>query len=665
MVGFITNHIICMKTLILFLFVGYGLITNLFAQSTGQTIRGVVLDQESKTPLIGANVIVIGTEPILAAATDLEGHFRIVGVPLGRHSLRITYIGYEETTLPEILVGAGKEVVLEIALQESLLSVSEITVVAETEKGVPLNEMALVSARSFSVDETKRYAAAVNDPSRMALSFAGVAANDDTGNEIIIRGNSPRGLLWRLEGVEIPSPNHFSEEGASGGAISILSVNMLDNSDFFTGAFPAEYGNAASGVFDIRLRKGNSQKREYALQAGVLGLDFAAEGPFRKGNRASYLVNYRYSTLAILNAIGFNLAGETVPKFQDLAFKLHLPTQKAGLFTLWGIGGQNTQDILADRDVNRWERMGDRFDNYINNEVWATGLNHTLYLGEDTYLESILSFSGTHKRYQADSLSPALDVRLHYQEEFTNAAVRASVLLHKKFSARHSLRSGLIVSRLGFDLFAQREDETRPDYQIKTLAGREGSAWLYQAYAQWKYRLRSNLTFLAGLHGLHFGLNGRSTLEPRAGLQWQFTSRQSLSLGFGQHSRTESLITYFAQETLPDNRTITPNQNLDFTRALHYVLGYQHRLSDDLILKLEVYYQDLRRVPIYSASTTDPELLTGSPLNAEEGFLSTDSLFSEGKGRNYGLELTPGEVFYSQLLLSVYRIGLPVKIYRS
>jgi len=125
--------------------------------------------------------------------------------------------------------------------------------------------MSAVSARAFTVEETQKYPAAINDPLRMATNFAGVASLDDGMNQIVIRGNSPTGLLWRMEGIDIPNPNHFAAKGSSGGGISILSSQLLSNSDFITGAFAADYGNALSGVFDLNLRKGNNEKRETTL----------------------------------------------------------------------------------------------------------------------------------------------------------------------------------------------------------------------------------------------------------------------------------------------------------------------------------------------------------------------------------------------------------------
>ncbi|RMF02238.1 MAG: carboxypeptidase-like regulatory domain-containing protein, partial [Bacteroidetes bacterium] len=304
-----------------------------------QTVKGVVLDQASETPILAANVLLLDSDPVIGTATDVDGSFRLDHVPVGRHSLRISCLGYEDAYVHELEIGSGKEVVLTIGLTEALVSMQEVVVKADRLNGTPNNEMASVSARSFSVEQTKRYAAAVNDPARMAMSFAGVSSQDDQGNQIVIRGNSPRGLLWRMEGVEIPTPNHFSEQGASGGGISALSVNVLANSDFLVSAFPAEYGNALSGVFDLKLRNGNNEKREYALQAGLLGLDLAAEGPIGEQGSASYLANYRYSTLGILRQMGVLSLGEEESTFQDLAFKVHLPSTPQSYWFVWGMGG--------------------------------------------------------------------------------------------------------------------------------------------------------------------------------------------------------------------------------------------------------------------------------------------------------------------------------------
>jgi hypothetical protein len=607
-------------------------------QALTQTIRGRIIDRESQSPLLGASVAITSVVPVKGNTTDADGHFKIEKVPVGRHTLKINYIGYEEQVIPELLLGSGKELVLTVGLTESIRQMDEVVITAQPEKGQPLNEMATLSARTISVEETKRYAASVNDPARAAMSYAGVATTDDGGNQIVIRGNSPKGILWRLEGIEVPNPNHFGEEGASGGGISILSVNMLDNSDFFTGAFPAEYGNALSGIFDMKLRQGNNEKREYAFQFGVLGVDFAAEGPFRKNYKGSYLANYRYSTLAILNKIGVNISGDAIPEFQDFSYKIHLPTAKAGIFTLWGIGGYSTQVQEAERDASKWKEKADQFDENFKSGMGAAGLSHVYLVNDKAYLETVLSLSGNSTRFQYDSVSTDYKPINLYRESFRNYAGRASVLYNQKLNNQHTVRVGAIYSNLNFDLFSEgRNQEHHNAYE--RLVDNEGGTGLWQAYGQWKYRMTESITLNTGLHYMRLGLNGNSALEPRLGVRWNISGTQSIGAGFGTHSRNESMAVYFARQSLGNGQYSQANKNLKLSKARHYVLSYDQMIREDLRFKAETYYQQLYNLAIGA----DPNS-TVAALNSQTGLIA-DSLVSKGTGRNYGVELTLEKFF--------------------
>ncbi len=200
--------------------------------------------------------------------------------------------------------------------------------------------MALSGAKQLNIEEGMRFAGSRNDPARMAQNFAGVSGANDGRNDIIIRGNSPSGVLWRAEGVDIPNPNHFSTFGATGGPVTILNTNTLRTSSFLTGAFPADYGNALAGAFDLRLRNGNKDKYEMLAQVGFNGFEAAAEGPLGKRGGASFLVDYRYSLIAAVHALGLSVGtGASVPNYQDLTVKINVPTKKAGTFGLFAMGG--------------------------------------------------------------------------------------------------------------------------------------------------------------------------------------------------------------------------------------------------------------------------------------------------------------------------------------
>ncbi|HWV31736.1 MAG TPA: TonB-dependent receptor, partial [Dyadobacter sp.] len=590
-----------------------------FAQPA-QTVKGRVVDTESQQPVIGANVIVTSVTPIIGGVTDTDGNFRIEKVPVGRHSFKITSIGYDDAFVQEINVGSGKEVELNIKLTESFRALNEVVVKAQKENGAPLNDMVSVSGRSFTVDQTKRFAASVNDPARMAMSFAGVAATDDGSNQLIIRGNSPKGMLWRMEGVEIPNPNHFAQEGASGGGISALSANVLGNSDFLTGAFPAEYGNATSGVFDLKLRKGNNEKREYAMQAGILGLDFAAEGPIGGKGGASYLANYRYSTLSVLNKIGVNLNGDASIDFQDGAFKVYIPYDDKVVVSVWGLGGMSTSKV-DDEDMK---------ETFKSNRGMV-GVNYLRYINSKSYMENIVSYSATSQT--GDFYDKNIDAT--YQQKFVNQALRLSSLYNYKLNARNTVRLGVIINHLDFNLY-DKDNEDGP-YEINV--DRKGNTQLFQAYAQWKSRLTPTVTLNAGLHGMLLGLNNRYSIEPRVGVRWAVAPRSTVSFGAGLHSKTESISTYFAQVKVSDDKTDLLNKNLKLTKSAHLVAGYEFRPSASWRVLAETYYQHHYNIPIGPANTTTPYLLHNSQLNEISGFVS-DSLTSDGTGRSYGLELT-------------------------
>lgn len=607
-----------------------------FSQVYTQTVKGRVTDQQSRSPVIGATVIVVDSDPLLGSVSDAEGFFNISNVPIGRQTIRVTSIGYEIVTLPNISVTTGKQVVLEVNMKESLIEMQSVEVVANSSKGNVQNEMATVSAISLSVEETSRYAATFGDPARAALSQAGVTTGgDDLLNEIVIRGNSPKGVLWRLEGVEIPNPNHFASVGSSAGGVSMLSSNMLSNSDFYTGAFSAQYGNATSGVFDLNLRKGNFDKHEHGFQIGMLGLTAYSEGPISKESGSSYLVNYRYSTLGLFEKIGLDILGEQEAiVFQDLSFKVHLPTKKFGSFSIWGLGGASTYSYKADT-VNSTDFT---FED-AKQSMGVVGVTHVTYLTKNTYLESIVSGSGFMQRQSEDSLRK----QVFFRENIRQNQVRVSSMLNHKFDARNTLRVGGIYSRLNFNL--KSENWFREESRFVEVLNEKGGTDFVQSYAQWKHRLNTLVDLNFGIHHSYFVLNGNNYLEPRVGVRWQALPKLAITGGAGLHSRMESLALYMAMAEQPVGNFVRPNEKLGFTRAAHFVVGIEKMLKPQIRLKTEIYYQHLFDVPVWPSDTTsDLEALTFSTINSYDGFTNL-KLSNDGTGRNYGLEVTLEKFF--------------------
>jgi hypothetical protein len=597
-----------------------------------QTVRGLLIDQASKAPISGANVVVAGTDPALGATTDDAGHFRIEHVPVGRQVIRASHIGYETYILPAQLVGTGKEVVLSLEMTEAVTSINELLVASKRNRWEPVNEMAAVSARHLPISEAKRYATSLNDPARIVAGYAGVTGDDYLENALVIRGNSSRGLLWRLEGVEIPNPNHFAEEGSASGGVSVISGNVLASSDFLTGAFPAQYGNALSGVLDLRLRRGNNEKREYSIQLGTMGLDVTWEGPFRKGNQASYLINYRYSLFSLLKPVGFDAGNaNTATRFQDLSFKLNFPTQRLGIFSLYGIGG--VSGLSLDSAL---------IQGYSRSNVGVLGLSHQYQINASTSVHTVLSLSGTGIRrnrshHRLDTASSGSG------ENFGKSYVRWSSTIHKKLNARHFLEGGLTFSLLSYsfhDTGHSLQNPASPNNRM--VFDDQGSAGLFQGYLSWRFKIRETLTLITGLHATHFDLNRRSVFEPRMGLTWQFRPQHSLHLGAGMHSRIEPLQYYFARFILPDQTKVQYNRNLDFTKARHFVLGYHYQIGRHLNLHAETYYQGL-----YNTAVREDSSSIFSSISVYEGFTS-HPLVNQGTGSNYGLELSLEKSFASK-----------------
>lgn len=599
------------------------------AQTLTQTVRGKVVDQVTKAPKPGATVIILNTDPLMGATTNLDGDFKILQVPVGSHTLRVTFVGYEDIILPNVLVNSGKEVVLSIAVEEEFGQMNEVVVVA-TEKDRTVNDMVTVSGRTFSVEETRKFAAAVNDPGRMALSFSGVVSTDDGNNNISIRGNSPNGLLWRMEGIDIPNPNHFVNTGTSGGGVSILSSQLLANSDFITGAFPAEYGNAMSGVFDLSLRKGNNEKREFTFQAGFLGTDIAAEGPIAKNYKGSYLINYRYSTLSIISKLGVPL-GDFVTDFQDLSLNIFLPAGKKSSFTVFGFGGLSDQSKDAEMDSLNWTTDFDRYSSRFFSNSGAVGVKHSYMINKNNFLQNTILASGHAIGDKMGRLDEEYTNREWSYQNFTNSKITYNSVLNTKLTARSNLRSGIYVNQLYYNLRENVFDKELN--RMETQINSSGSTQSIQAFSQLNFKATERLTFNVGMHYLQLLLNNSNSLEPRLSASFELDEKQRISLGYGLHSQVQPLGTYFA-EYEETGKIIKPNENLGLSKSHHLVMGYDRQLNPFLRIKIEGYYQHLFNIPIKPGADQ-----TYSIINQQWGFM-TDPLVNEGFGKNYGAEFT-------------------------
>ena len=589
-----------------------------------QNIRGVVRDKSSNTPLEAATVIIPGVLPTMGSTTDSLGQFVIRNVPVGRYDIRVGYIGYEPVVVKEILLSAAKEAYLEIFMTENASALGEIVVTPKINKSQPLNNMALSSTRMLSVEEAGRYAGGFDDPARLAAAFAGVTSSIGN-NGIVIRGNSPKFLQWRLEDVEIPNPNHFAEVTTfGGGALTAFSSHLLGNSDFFTGAFPAEYGNALSGVFDMNLRTGNNRKHEHTFQFGAIGIDFASEGPFSKKSNSSYIFNYRYSTLALMSAILPENAGGV--RYQDLSFKLNFPTSKAGVFSLWGIGLIDRSGQKAKTDSLQWEYINDRYEQTQKQYTGSFGMNHKASVAHNAYLKTSLAATVSSLSFYTDKLDGELRFKPQSAIENTSLNLIFSSYLNKKFNAVHTNKTGVKITGLAYNLLLENTVGPQP---LQTITDESGFSALLSAYSASSFNLSDTWMLNTGVNAQLFTLNNHYSIEPRAGIRWKFKPNHSAGLSYGLHSRLEMLYYYFTRSASGERI----NKDLDFTRAHHLVATYDWNISGDYHLRIEPYVQQLFSVPVIADSSF-------SFINLQRDWFVSDKLESTGKGLNYGIDAT-------------------------
>ena len=599
----------------------------LSAQKPTQTVRGKVIDTDTKAGIPFANVVISNSNPLLGTTTDMDGNFKIEEVPVGRLNIQVSYVGYESLNLPNVLLISGKEKVLTIELRESFHQLDEV-VIQGSKKTEASNEMAMLSSKQLSVEESKRHAGAISDPARLVSSFAGVI-NEGTGNnDIIVRGNNPRFIQWRLEGIEIPNPNHFAEEGLTGGPINALNSNLLANSDFYTGAFAPEYGNALSGIFDMRLRKGNNEKAEYSFGLGVLGTDLTAEGPLKKDYNGSYLVNYRYSTLSLLDELGVVDFGG-VPKYQDLNFNVFLPTEKAGVFSLFGLGGIS--------EINGEETKEDNEDLVLeefvqNSNLAVSGINHFIPLSKKSYLKSTLSYSTTSSEYTEKRPYKTENRKEFVNSKLDRSSIRFATTFNHKLNARHQFQTGIRFEENYFDFNSSYFEIPEEAYYIGQQ--NDGSAGIARTFASWQWRITEQLTAVNGLHFSKSSLNDEIVVEPRAALRFQFDETQTFTAGYGLHSKMAGLPNHFAAVQDANGNYSFPNKDMEMLKAAHYVLGYENVLTKNLFLKVEAYYQSMYDIPVEKNINSDFSVINQS------GSFTDVALVNEGEGRNRGVEVT-------------------------
>jgi hypothetical protein len=623
---------------------------NLLSQQITQNIKGRVIDKQSEFPLMGAEIVTRVNDKDFWTVCNENGDYIIENVPIGKISVQAYYSGFETQSFTQLNLVSGKELVVNFTLLEKLEGLDEVIIKA---KGKRDNvTFVTASTTSFNVEQTEQYAGSLNDVSRMAMNYAGVNGNDDSRNDIIVRGNNPASLLWVIEGAMVPSPNHYSTSGSSGGPVSMLNVNTLSQSDFLSGAFPANFGNTTSAAFDLQFRKPNKDKTEFVGQLGFAGAELGIEGPFFKDKDASYLLNYRYSTLALFDAMGLEMGlGTAVPKYQDINAVINIPTDKIGSFKIWAIGGIShiKFDNKTEEDSNNYVDLDDS-ELLKNNDNIISGLTHKYFFNKKTSLKTALSYSKINERVEIDTLNTDnLKYYRFFEETLNTSYTTIDTRINSKINAKNQVSGGVSFTNYGIDFTL--------DLTNKYQSSIDKNTGLAAVYINWQHRFSDNLTLNSGLRYQYFTLNKQGVLEPRIGLKYNIKDKTSIQIAYGLHSNINPLLSYFTKQKVGDNNFQYANTDLSFVKSHHFIIGINQKLGDKLNIKLETYYQYLFDVPISHNDNTYSIINSGynDPGGSQ---IFYKELFNEGKGKNYGLDMTLeyplNNGFYTLLTGSVY-----------
>lgn len=620
---------------------------SLNGQESTQVIRGIVKDNNSKTVLIGAHISVIDLSENHITTSDVNGEFRLENIPTGRIRIKASYLGYEDYYSPSFIINSAKSPYLEIEMAESSVQMGEVVIFGKVQDDRVLNDMVTLSGRSFSAEETERYAGSIADPSRMTVGFAGVqSSSNDLDNDIVIRGNSSVGILWRVEGIDIPNPNHFARRGSSGGGISIFSVNMLRNSDFIYGGPPAEYGNVLTGVFDMKFRKGNNENHEHSFRIGLLGMDLISEGPLRK-QKGSYLVNYRYSTLGLLNQMGIRVIDKNTDNtFTDLAFHLYLPSEdNKNILQVWGVGGYSSEIHHPVDDLSEVKEYEDLVHTDFKTAMGVMGLNYTRILKNESYLKFKLGIMGDHILHNKDTVDVSFTKGYLSDESYTKTRIVTGVEYVNKPGSNIVLKSGITSTLEGFNLeYGEYDRAIKAQFKYLDADFNLGSQQQFQIFSQARWELSNRLSLYGGFHFMILSLNESTSIDPRLALTYRLSTNSELSAAYGIYTQRVPLGNYYTDDS---------NLMLPSMESNQYVLSFTRTWADRFKFSAEAYYNSLDNIPVARDSSIHYWM-----LNDLVGY-SKYELDGIGKGRNYGLDLSIEQFFYKGIFflasMSLYK----------
>lgn len=606
-------------------------------------IKGVVIDKSTRQPLEFVNVLVVGLG--IGASTDANGNFLITQVPPGIYRLQASFLGYKTELTPEYRVNHVTPYV-QIELEEENASLNEVVVTASPFQKVPESP---VSLRVIGLQEIEKAPGANRDISKVVQNYPGVAFSPiGYRNDLIVRGGGPSENRFYLDGVEIPNINHFSTQGASGGPVGLIDADLIRSVKFYSGAFPADKGNALSSVLDFSLRDGDMERNSLKATLGASEVSLSSNGHI--GNKTSYLVSVRQSYLQAL----FKILGlPFLPAYTDASFKIKTRFDSHNELTLLGLGGIDRMKLNLGIEGEDAEYMLSYLPE-INQETYTVGGVYRHY--SQRHVQSIvLSQSYLNNR----------NVKYRDNDESTeeNLTLRlGSIEQETKLRMENTSSWSVWKVKAGFDLNYSRykSNEYRKvfanalrEYDYHT----DLSLWRWGMFASVDYAAPDK-SFTASM-GVRTDGNNYSDkmkelwrqLSPRLSVSYRLIEGLTLSGHVGLYYQLPS---YTALGFKGEEGEYV-NRHLDYISVSQESLGLSWTPNENMELSVEGFYKLYGHMP-FSLSDQIPLSCKGN----DYGTIGNEALSSEAKGRSYGVEL-----MFKWLLTQKLNLSSSLTIFKS
>lgn len=608
--------------------------TNIFAEING-TIKGKIIDITTKQPLVGVNVLLVGTN--LGASSDEKGDFLIPNVPVGTYKLKFMYIGYKSKIKTDVIVKPGRDTFIQMELAESIVEGETITVTADY---FQKDETAPISAVNFSREEIRRAPGVGGDISRIMSTLPGVSQQTDQFNDLIVRGGSPVENGYYLDNIPIPNINHFPVLGAAGGAIGILNVDFINDVNFYAGGFSASYGDRLSSIMNISYREGNCESVDLQLDLNMAGFGGQAEGPL-PGRKGSWLISGKRSYLDLIqDAIG--TTGET-PRYGDLQGKIDYELNPANKITALYIYAPSSR--FDDREsamengrleyTTNWEALQN-----------TAGVNWRSLWSKNGYSNTSLSFSQIST--ESENHFIASDEISQKSSVSENTFAIRNVNFYR-FDRWHKIEFGFeskyLLADYNYFYAADTNYAGLPTNELRVKQNFNSpqiaafTSFIWQPFEQFRATI--------GLHTDYNDVNEIFHFSPRLAMSYDVNSRLTLNASAGIFYQSLPLFLLSQNET---------NRKLNNLKSTHYLVGVDYLLTADTRLTLELYNKKYQDFPL---SSTYPQFFILDQGTNYQAYNNYGKLVSSGKSYASGVDLLIqkklAEDFYGTIGASWFR----------